>query len=72
MKPNGGKSHFTPITQRLRDFTYEGSGGSFAAAPTAAGELEPPLADVDANAPAATAATTSPIHRMNPAKRFTR
>ena len=28
MKPNGGKSHFTPISQCLRLLTADGSGGS--------------------------------------------
>src|ERR671935_1561557 len=77
MNPNGGKSHLTPISHRLRAFTAGGSGGSFGFfafgfgfgfAATCAGPLSSTVAATPhaLNAAAAIAATAITIQ-----KRFT-
>src|ERR671931_608591 len=57
MKPNGGKSHFTPISQRLRALTSAGSGGSFAGFGLAAGACACGLSLLATPAAASAAAT---------------
>src|SRR5919202_3893074 len=68
MKPNGGKSHFTPITHLCRDFTYDGSAGSFGFAEAAAAPSLPAVVAtlVATNTSDAATASTS----VRPARRF--
>ena len=71
MYPNGGKSHFTPITHLWRDFTYDGKAGSFAFAAT--GVAVPPAPDVAATPAAANVSDAATAARnAAPARCFIR